>query len=326
MSETITLLKTLSLQKRSVGSQSNPGGDFMMKTVLLLGRIALVVFLSLSTAQAHSHQKELCNFMPKNSMNIPVGANFAGGGIDETTFNKVIDDVSDIYAPIIKKLGGKLKVNRLWEDGTVNASAQRMGKTYVLNMYGGLARHEIVTEDGFALVVCHELGHHLGGYPQKGHETGNPSWASNEGQSDYFATMKCFRKLHENDNNVISKKDVPVEVLNACQTSFKSKAEINLCIRGAMAGSVLANLLHSLSGGSASKTPAFDTPDQREVNQTNHNHPAAQCRLDTYFAGAACGISQDEDFGTEDPSTGACAEEKGDTFAYRPHCWYKPLN
>jgi hypothetical protein len=33
-------------------------------------------------------------------------------------------------------------------------------------MFGGLARHELVTDDGFMMVVCHETGHHLGGAPR----------------------------------------------------------------------------------------------------------------------------------------------------------------
>lgn len=299
-----------------------------MKTVLRLCSISVSLILISSIAQAHTSSKELCHFMPKNNYRIPVGANFAGGGLDEVTFNKVIDDVSAIYEPVIKQRGGKLKVNRLWTDSTVNASAQRVGKSYVLNMYGGLARHEIVTEDGFALVVCHELGHHLGGFPQKGRDDGNPSWASNEGQSDYFATMKCFRKLRENENNTafIKKKKVPSSVQLKCSETFKSTAEISLCIRGSLAGQVLANLLHTLGGGSESNTPDFDTPDASEIEATNDAHPKAQCRLDTYFAGATCYASHLQDFGTDDAATGACAEEKGDTSSFRPHCWYKPQN
>ncbi len=299
----------------------------MIKSVLQLGSLSLLLAVFSNPASAaHSH-KNLCNFMPKNSMNIPVGANFAGG-IDETTFNGVMDKISSVYEPIIKSKGGKLKINRLWTDGTVNASAQRVGKTYVLNMYGGLARHSITTADGFALVVCHELGHHLGGFPQKGLNEGNPVWASNEGQSDYFATMKCFRRVFEKDDNakIVSTLSIPAVVKTKCSASFKSQKEIDLCLRESMAGNVLAQLLHSLStGGSLTRdVPSFSTPDLSEVDETNDAHPAAQCRLDTYFAGSVCNISYLEDFGSSDAVTGACAEERGDKSAYRPHCWYKP--
>jgi hypothetical protein len=298
----------------------------MKKSVSQLSVWSVLFTLIAQPALVSAHeQKELCNFMPKNNLRIPVGANLAGG-IDEDTFNEVIDRISAVYEPIIKSKGGKLKVNRLWTDSTVNASAQRMGKTYVLNMYGGLARHAITTADGFALVVCHELGHHLGGFPQKSYSDSTVSWASNEGQSDYFATMKCFRRVFEKDDNakVVAGLAVPGLVKTKCSQTFKSTAEINLCIRGSMGGSVLANLLNSLS--SSSKVPGFSTPDLSEVEETDHTHPAAQCRLDTYFAGAVCNTHYSQDFGTDDASTGACAEEKGDQEFYRPHCWYKPQN
>ncbi len=302
----------------------------MNKSNVLVRMLAIAALFLQTSANAHKSE-ELCHFMPKNDLNIPVGMELSGG-IDETTFNNVIDNISSFYAPIIKSKGGNLKVNRLWTDGTVNASAQRQGSTYLLNMYGGLARHSRTTEDGFALVMCHELGHHLGGFPQSGGLLNINNWASNEGQSDYFGTMKCFRRVYENADNasVIAKMNVPETVKNKCSSSFKSASEINLCVRGAMAGKVLADLLWSLAHGqkefTADTMPNFDTPNPKVVSKTDNAHPEAQCRLDTYFAGAICQAAFTEEFGKKDPNTGACAQEKGDRFGYRPLCWYKPQN
>ena len=308
-----------------------------MKSVKQLGSLVLALTIIQSSAFAGNsikNSKEHCDFLPKNNLRIPVGMEMAGG-IDQATFNRVIDTISAVYAPIIKSKGGTLKVNRLWTDATVNASAERKGKTWVLNMYGGLARHSVTTEDGFALVFCHEMGHHLGGFPEIGSGDGNPDWAANEGQADYFATMKCFRRVFEKADNasVVAKLNVPEFVKTKCANTFKSQEEINLCERESMGGNTLALLLWTLSNGGssglapdASKKPAFDTPDTSHVSSTNDNHPAAQCRLDTYFNGSICGISYTEDFGKSDPSTGACAQEKGDQYGYRPLCWYKPKN
>ena len=85
----------------------------------------------------------------------------------EERFNSVIDKVENIYKPVIDGMGAKLSIIRKWDDGTVNAYAQRSGKTWKVSMFGGLARHEAITDDGFALVVCHEIGHHIGGAPKK---------------------------------------------------------------------------------------------------------------------------------------------------------------
>ena len=300
----------------------------MTKSVVRM--LAVAVLLMQTAAIAHQQSnKELCHFLPENNLNIPVGMERLGG-IDESTFNNVIDNISKYYEPIIKSRGGQLKVNRLWDNGTVNASAQRQGSTYVLNMYGGLARHSRTTEDGFALVMCHELGHHLGGFPTSGGILSLNNWASNEGQADYFGTMKCFRRVYEKEDNasVIANMEVPATVSKMCSQSFKSTSEINLCIRGTMAGQVLANLLWALSNGEKSfngkSLPNVDTPNTNIVIKTDNAHPEAQCRLDTYFAGAVCPVHFSEDFGKKDPISGACAMEKGDKLGFRPMCWYKP--
>ena len=308
-----------------------------LKTITALASLLSIVAIASANAHNVNHNAKTdanCHFIPENSLNIPVG-NELFGGIDETTFNRVIDNVSSFYAPIIKKLGGTLKVNRLWTDGTVNASAQRQGKTWILNMYGGLARHQDTTEDGFTLVMCHETGHHLGGFPKTASVMGG-NWASNEGEADYFGTMKCFRRVFENADNaaIVANMDIPAIVKEKCSIQHKSQKEIDLCERSSMAGMTLATLLWDLANGSKARElafmssadkPSFETPDTSTVNSTNDAHPAAQCRLDTYFNGSICGVSFTEDFG-KDAITGACAEEKGDTMGFRPECWYHPSN
>jgi hypothetical protein len=129
-------------------------------------------------------------FAPENKLNIPVSNNKSG--ITEAQFHNMIDRVAAVYAPIITDMGAKLNVIRDWENGTVNAFASRSGDVWNVKMFGGLARHKTVTPDGFALVMCHEVGHHVGGAPKYG---GGNDWASNEGQSDYFGTLKCLEKF-----------------------------------------------------------------------------------------------------------------------------------
>jgi len=42
------------------------------------------------------------------------------------------------------------------------ASVDKQGQQFI-HMFGGLARHPLMTEDAFLLVACHEFGHHYGG-------------------------------------------------------------------------------------------------------------------------------------------------------------------
>src|SRR4051812_29139854 len=95
--------------------------------------------------------------LPKNDLYLEDNL-FRSLGISETEFNQTIDQVSRFYGPIIQSHGATLSVSRGWDDSTVNASAMQMGSTWYVNMYGGLARRQEVTQDAFVLVMCHEVG------------------------------------------------------------------------------------------------------------------------------------------------------------------------
>ncbi len=242
--------------------------------------------------------------------------------MSEEVFNKVIDQVETVYAPIVSEMGGKLKVVRKWSDGTVNAYAQRQGTTYLVSMFGGLARHATITPDGLALVVCHEIGHHIGGAPKKAGSMGG-AWASNEGQADYFATLKCLRKAWLSDDNkaIVDAMEVPEFLKTSCASKFQDESEYYICVRGGMAGDSVANLFAALRNIAK---PQFNTPDARRVASTDHNHPAAQCRMDTYFQGALCTVDHREDVSQKDEAKGTCYAADGATDGLRPLCWFKP--
>jgi hypothetical protein len=256
-------------------------------------------------------------FAPENNLQISQWDK-ATNGMTKEKFLSIVKSVSDIYAPIVKLKGGNLSMNNKWDDNTVNASAQRSGSTYIVNMYGGLARHQLTTEDGFALVVCHELGHHIGGAPRKG-----ASWAANEGQADYFGAMKCLRRVLEKEDNItaVSKMTVDVEATKKCEMVYKNANEVALCQRIAMAGKSLGSLLADL--GRTAKVN-FSTPNPTIVTKTNDAHPEAQCRLDTYFSGILCDKSFDQDVDNNDAKIGTCIASDGYKSGTRPLCWYKP--
>lgn len=258
----------------------------------------------------------------KNDLYIAVGEK-SNGGLTEEDFNDVIEKVEAIYSPIIEAKGKRLQVVRNWTDGTVNAFARQIGNTWEVQMFGGLARHETITRDGFATVVCHELGHHLGGAPKKASWWGS-TWASNEGQADYFGTMKCLRKYMEKDNNeeIVATLNVPAFVTDKCAANFKDAADMAMCQRGAMAGMSLANLFKALRN--LPNDLSFETPDTKVVTRTDDNHPAPQCRLDTYFQGALCDQDHYSDVDESDATVSTCNRSQDYTDGVRPLCWYKP--
>lgn len=280
---------------------------------------ALLLTLAISGSVLACSEDGRSGFLPENDLNIPVGAKTVGG-ITQPQFNAVIDKLETIYAPIVSSMGGTLRINRKWEDGTVNANATRAG-SWVVNMFGGLARHQTITEDGFALVLCHELGHHLGGAPKVAGFFNR--WASNEGQSDYFATLKCLRKAFLNDKNstIIRKLKAPKALSDACSKAWPNKDDKAICVRAGMAGASVAALFAALRNKPEAK---FETPDTNTVSRTDDAHPAHQCRLDTYFQGALCEVGFNEDVSQKDEVQGTCHGSLGHTSGLRPLCWFKP--
>lgn len=281
--------------------------------------ITVIAAFLLISVNAYSFQKK--SFIPENNLWISK-EDKSNHLMNEELFNSIINKVVTVYEPIVSQNGGKLIIKGDWNDGTVNAYASRRFGRWNVNMFGGLARHKVVTPDAFALVICHELGHHLGGIPKMpGLFT---SWATNEGQSDYYATLKCMRKVFYSDDNesIMLKIEVPQIVVDECSKQFQNINEKYLCQRSAMAGYSLASLLKELSDDS--QAPSFTTKDPNIVDETKNMHPATQCRLDTYFAGALCGISDTQDVSYKDEAKGVCYRAHGDQIGVRPLCWFKP--
>ena len=244
-----------------------------LRSLLLL--MSLIV---LSSANA--------SILPKNNLHLQDHPALIAN-LTEQEFNDLIDRVENYYAPIVESHGATLIIKRKWTDRTVNAYAQQLGTDWVISMFGGLARRNEITHDGFTLVICHEAGHHLGGYPFVS------SWASNEGQSDYFASQSCLKNIWRDDliTNASFRESVNPVAKDQCDSIYVEKADQDLCYRTAMAGKSVADLLATLG---KQDLPSFLTPDENRVMRTYNSHPKAQCRLDTYLSGALCTVEFDE--------------------------------
>ncbi len=306
-----------------------------MKTFIASILVVLVGGISYNTLHNHN---DCAGFLPENDLQIPVGTVFvSGGGITEAEFNAVIDRVEGVYTEIVEARGKKLDVRRLWTNDTVNASAQQIGDTWRVNMYGGLARHPTIGVEAFTTVLCHEMGHHLGGAPKYGWSN---SWASNEGQSDYYATTKCMRKLftEEENSEYITNVELDEYAKSLCDHVFGSEENrLANCYRSAVAGQDIAFLFQALR--KMDVAPKFNTPDTKVVKRTANAHPMPQCRLDTYFHGALCNVSHEDEVSDTDQEEGVCnrtaefsnpeeaPEDEVDlpaNIGTRPLCWFKP--
>ncbi len=90
------------------------------------------------------------------------------------------------------------------------------------------------------------------------------------------------------------------------------------------AAQMLANVLADLGGEGV---PSPGTPDMSVVRSTNGEHPAAQCRLDTYLAGLACPVTGD--MSDTDPKVNSCYVYLSATsyeHGSRSRCWFAPVS
>lgn len=237
--------------------------------------------------------------------------------VSEERFHQTIQDLVGLYTPEALALGLPLVPYSNWSSDWVNAHAVVHGGELRIYALGGLARHALMTPDAFTLVLCHELGHHFGGAPR---ETTANGALSLEGQADYFASLKCFRR-YAALRPITLPRGVDSRVVDACDAAFSQERDARICVRGLLAAAELARFIDGAFGDG--KTSDMFAPSPRVVRATDSDYPSPQCRLDTYVQGTLCGADPLTPMSATDPLVGACAPSLGDTVGGRPACWFK---
>jgi len=130
----------------------------------------------------------------------------------------------------------------------VNADINKVDNSIVIQVMGGMIQHKQMTSETLLLLLCHEIGHYLGGPPLKSRN----GWSSTEGQSDYYSGLRCAR------------------ILGLDEASFMDGA-LRLT-------TIYAEVARELK-------PRLEQCDEKKVERTNYGYPNAQCRLDTLMAG-----------------------------------------
>ena len=270
--------------------------------------------------------------------NLPVGPS----NIDQNEFNQILEDIRGIYSSKVSSVGGRLSLQGQWNNDKPNARATQMFGTWRVEITGGLARRPELTADGFALIVCHELGHHMGGYafapttPIPIPIPGIEDWAAAEGQSDYYATQVCARRIWGNDlnRNAEFRQTVSDEIRQQCDGVWQQQDEQNLCYRTLAA---TESMIATMAALMQVDMPSYSTPDTSVVDKTVTSHPQPQCRMDTSLQGALCAVEFNDSVipGKGNESGSGSADAERDAFRYscsrydnhavgpRPQCWFK---
>jgi len=279
----------------------------------------LVATLISSIGYSQQNTNDHGSFVPENDMSI-FEWNRGAGGISQSEFVAILNKINNIYTPLVAKSGLSLKVINYWSDGRVNASSSRSGNTLYVYMYGGLARHEAINYEAIVLATCHEVGHHLGGYPKK--SSPGLTWSTAEGGADYFASLKCMRKYFATEDNatVLAQRASELDpfAVSHCNQAFSTKKDRLICLRSSLGAQSMADFFATTGPGFQYK---FETPSTFKPSSVIMGYPNDQCRLDAYFAGMLCPVSDTQNLSNSDLRAGACYRGQH-RFGFRPTCWF----
>ncbi len=237
------------------------------------------------------------------------------GEINESLFNQIIREVSSIYQ---QDGMTQLLFEPHWDNSfTVAYSSQREGK-WIVYVNGGMARTPHMTVDAFRLLLCHEIGHHIGGVPFSPFD----HWAAAEGQADYFAASKCLKRVLANKDNqdFISQQRIEPKIQQQCAQIYSDSNQQAICIRTALAGQALISAFAYMQ---SLPLPSLAQQDTTIVEQTiTDDYPSIQCRLDTIVAGALCDIDPIGINSATSVTENSCLKRNGDILGVRPACWF----
>ncbi len=79
------------------------------------------------------------SILPENEVLIDLGEHEGGPSAEE--YHRIIDLAKVALGPIAQAAGKRLTIRRLWDSPRVNAGATIKGQEWVINLYGGYARH-----------------------------------------------------------------------------------------------------------------------------------------------------------------------------------------
>ncbi|WP_155798039.1 hypothetical protein [Sorangium cellulosum] len=230
-----------------------------------------------------------------------------------------------------------------WDSDAVSAHVLlNLGEDWTIEVSKGYLTVSSMTPEVFALTMCHEMGHFIGGFPFKTSrrvDSALGTSVSSEGQSDYFATKDCLPRLwaNETEANAAAFAALDPSARARCTAATSDLASQQLCGRILLASLQTGRFYEEQEVLQAPRElvyPRFDTPDPTEAAVTKEGHPASQCRLDTLVAGAVCSVKAT---GTGIPGLvppygeySDASEEAARPFACqtgpgaRPRCWFQP--
>ncbi len=112
--------------------------------------------------------------------------------INEKDFYFIPVKIYSLFQLELNLLSSPLAFDLNWKSPYFGAGVSHYQNQFKLMILGGTTRIESLTPEAYAALVCHEIGHLIGGHPLQ--TISGASWASAEGQADFFAASVCLPK------------------------------------------------------------------------------------------------------------------------------------
>lgn len=184
--------------------------------------------------------------------------------------------------------------------------------------------------DELRFLMCHELGHIMGGPPYMNFVGHDGLQSSAEGQADYFATSSCLPSLFAQDDNerITSISGTYPTLRDICQYGETPNSQ-SMCIRILSAGFRFAEYVRQIPSsrpgqhGYSPPTAVIieSAASDTAVHTLLRDYPTPQCRFDTMVAGIKCQArSRYLNFTDDTSAVLGCGETVA--IASRPACWY----
>ncbi len=241
--------------------------------------------------------------------------------IDRADYLKLTRALETTYADQVRSLGGKLKFTLKETTGSPNAfAAKRTDGTWEVTVMESLLTMEEQTKSSLGIILCHEIGHFLGGEPYvvgiqltPAVRSRAPKKMSCEGQADYFATSECIKTLNRKLPDLFADNKGLLNPMMAgeCNQNYENKEDINLCLETLVASYqtvlVYQKMLQQMNVPQSFFGKIDNDPTDRVLNSVGE-YPSLDCRYETFLNGTMC----------SELSGNECHDRKWS----RPACWF----
>ncbi len=230
--------------------------------------------------------------------------------------------VANAYENELIAKSSKLSFRYKPKDGAVGARINFLGE---LTVYG-TDDYGILDKNSLTLIMCHEVGHTLGGMPYLDPLFVN-GFLSSEGQADYFASMKCLPKILRSEYAHIPLLPLPQErYFEECSKTHTDEFSIAICTQVIEASYKLATYFQytrdrEIQISIDKRTEEISSVTRYFKDNLNY-YPSSQCRFETYLAGALCVDDPNNYFSDAYTFRGSECQSMN-MISKRPNCWFK---